>query len=102
MMIPDLEEDETEDITLQVAAAPRNASRRLQSLEQVRKKKKKKKKKTHKKKKRACKGAQGGICRVALALVLAETTLSSCACHATAKQLLPRQSSTLCRSWTTT
>ncbi len=35
MMIPDLEEDESEDITLQVAAAPRNIARRLPSLEQV-------------------------------------------------------------------
>ena len=35
MMIPDLDEDETEDITLQVAAAPRNLARRLPSLEQV-------------------------------------------------------------------
>ena len=35
MMIPDLEEDEEEDITLQVAAAPKSTARRLQSLEQV-------------------------------------------------------------------
>ena len=35
MMIPDLDEDEDEDITLQVAAAPKSTARRLQSLEQV-------------------------------------------------------------------
>jgi hypothetical protein len=35
MMIPDLDEDESEDITLQVAAAPRNLARRLPSLQQV-------------------------------------------------------------------
>lgn len=36
VMIPDLEEEgETEDITLQVSAAPRNIARRLPSLEQV-------------------------------------------------------------------
>jgi hypothetical protein len=35
MMIPDLDEDEAEDLTLQVAAAPKTTARRLQSLEQV-------------------------------------------------------------------
>jgi hypothetical protein len=35
MMIPDLDADEGEDITMQVAAAPKNIARRLQSLEQV-------------------------------------------------------------------
>jgi len=35
MMIPDLEEDESEDITLQVAAAPRSVARRVQSLQQL-------------------------------------------------------------------
>jgi len=34
-MIPDLDEDEAEDLTLQVAAAPKSTARRLQSLEQV-------------------------------------------------------------------
>jgi hypothetical protein len=35
MMIPDLDEEETEDITTQVAAAPRNLARRVQSLQQL-------------------------------------------------------------------
>ena len=35
MMIPDLDEDESEDITLQVAAAPKSVARRVQSLQQV-------------------------------------------------------------------
>ena len=35
MMIPDLDEGEAEDLTLQVAAAPKSTARRLQSLEQV-------------------------------------------------------------------
>jgi len=35
MMIPDLDEDESEDITLQVAAAPKAVARRVQSLQQL-------------------------------------------------------------------
>jgi len=35
MIIPDLEEDEQEDLTTQVAAAPRNTSRRVQSMREL-------------------------------------------------------------------
>ena len=35
MIIPDLEEDEAEDLTTQVAAAPRNTTRKVQSMREL-------------------------------------------------------------------
>ena len=35
MIIPDLDEEEAEDLTAQVAVAPKNLARRVQSLQQL-------------------------------------------------------------------